>query len=172
MLTGVSSRRHADGKQSILKIRRTAKRTSRRVVVVRSVKRDLSVLIFRRSLLDLSLVVLTESSLSDSNIPLIYHSEKWVQTGSTPAPRSALMHSLQSWNESLVFLISLRVASSKHSSFSHILSIEHLWQSYRRSAASICLSETLLTQDTLLIAVVTVCPRKLQEWCWTFAGCQ
>lgn len=83
MLTGVSSRCHADGKQSILKIRRTAKGTSRRVVVVRSVKRDLSVLIFSRSLLDLSLVALTESSLSDSNLPLIYHSEKWVQTGST-----------------------------------------------------------------------------------------
>lgn len=118
MLTGVSSRRHANGKQSILKIRRTSKSTSQRVVVVRSVKRDLSVLIFRRSLLDLSLVALTESSLSDSNLPLIYHSEKWVHAGSTSAPRSALMHSLQSWNESLVLLISPRAASSKHSFFS------------------------------------------------------
>lgn len=94
MLTGVSSQRHADGKRSILKIRRAAKRTSRRVVGVRSVKRDLSVLIFRCSLLDLSLVALTQSSLSDSNLPLIYHSEKWVQTGSTLPPRSALMHLL------------------------------------------------------------------------------
>lgn len=65
MLTGVSSRRHGDGKQSILKIRCGIKGTSRRVVVVRSVERGLSVLIFRRSRLDLSLVVLTESSLSD-----------------------------------------------------------------------------------------------------------
>lgn len=170
MLTGVSSCRHADGKQSILKIRCTSKRTSPRVVVVRSVKRDLSVLIFRRSLLDLRLVALTESSLSDSNLPLIYHSEKWVQTGSTSAPRSALMHLLQSWNESLALLISLWVASPKHSFFSRILSIKHLWQSYQRSASSICLLETLLTQDTLLIAVDTVSPRKLQEWCWTFSG--
>lgn len=90
MLTGVSSRRHADGKRSILKIRRAAKRTSRRVVGVRSVKRDLSVLIFRCSLLDLSLVARTQSSLSDSNLPLIYHSEKWVQTGSTPPPPGVL----------------------------------------------------------------------------------
>lgn len=108
MLTGVSSRRHGDGKQSILKIRCGIKGTSRRVVVVRSVERGLSVLIFRRSLLDLSLVVLTESSLSDSNLPLIYQSDVSVQAGRTAAPRSALMHSLQSWNESPAILISLR----------------------------------------------------------------
>lgn len=169
MLTGVSSRRHANGKQSILKIRRAAKRTSQRVVVVRSVKRDLSVLIFRRSLLDLSLVALTESSLSDSNLPLIYHSEKWVQTGSTSAPRSALMRSLQSWNESQVLWISLWAVSPKHSFFSRVLSIEHLWQSYRRSAASIspwdsphadCLSPWLLFPWG-----------SCRSDCWTFPGC-
>lgn len=70
MLTGVSPRRHGDGTQSILKIRRGAPRTSRRVGVVRSVKRELSALIFRRSLLDLSLVARTESSSSDSDLPL------------------------------------------------------------------------------------------------------
>lgn len=151
-----SSRRHADGKQSILKIRRAAKRTSRRVVVVRSVKRDLSVLIFRCSLLDLSLVALTKSSLSDSNLPLIYHSEKWVQTGSTPPPRSTSMHSLQCWTESLVRLISLWAAFVSASFSSRNLSIQHLWRRYRSSSASICLPETLPMQDTLLIAVVTV----------------
>lgn len=53
MLTGVSSRRHTN-EQSVLKIRRSTKRTSRRVVVVRSVKRDLSVLSFRFLTLALS----------------------------------------------------------------------------------------------------------------------
>lgn len=165
MLTGVSSRRHADGKRSILKIRRAAKRTSRRVVGVRSVKRDLSVLIFRCSLLDLSLVARTQSSLSDSNLPLIYHSEKWVQTGSTPPPpRSALMHLLN-----LLSVWSLR--GPRRSRLTTPLSLS---RSVHRAPPDGVIAGQLPASVSLRLSSrrnrclspwLLYPPRKLQEWC-------
>lgn len=111
MLTGVSSRRHADGKQSILKIRCTVKGASWRVVIVRSVKRDLSVLIFRRSLLDLSLVVLTEPCLSDSNLPLWFIIHKcWSRQDVHRLP--GVLWCTHFYPKSPAVLISLQAASS------------------------------------------------------------
>lgn len=139
------------------------KRLSSRAVTISCGKHDMTVLIFRYSLLDLSLVQLTNIFMSDSNLPQ-FSDSSFLTVGQDKAHQLpevfdivATIHKRNLWRyfrAALVFWVRQLSIS--------LPSLQAPWHSYQRSGSSICLPETLLTQDMSLISVVTVSLRRSQ----------
>lgn len=139
----------------------------------------MTVLIFRYSRLDLSLVQLTNIFMSDLNLPRCSDSS-FIRVGQDTARQlphvfdvvaTIRQRSLRRYFWAALCFFFFFFGGHHRFSDSSAITPRAPRHSYQRSGSSICLPETLLARDVSLISAATVSPRRTQGRClcqgWT-----